>query len=607
MSRIAGIISNETNQDLTDMLSCQLPLDLANNWGSHIFSKADTCIGFIGSNNYSATRIGNLALVIDGTIYNLNEFGEGTDAEVFVKLYKKHGFSDALTKINGDFAIALIDFDKDELWLARDRVGVKPLYYTSKNDLFAFASRCKALLLLDKVSKQINVQYTALIAAGHYRYFDNQPNKSPYEEISQLPAASWLRLKNGEIYTGVYWQLEELSEWEESEEILAEHYRALLLDATAIRLDRSTNPGFTLSGGMDSSSIIGSAVKITGKKQQAFSSTYDDKTFDESDDIATILDLAVSKWHQVKVSETNIFGIIEKMIEVNDEPVATATWLSHFKVCEKAGEFGITDLFGGLGGDELNAGEYEHFFPFFADLRIAGQKQRLENEVSKWAQYHSHPLYPKNSSIMEETVERICDLNQHGKIRPDRQRLDRYHGLLNPDFFDLNAFEPIMDHPFRSYLKNRCYQDIFRETSPCCLRAQDRQGMAFGIQHVMPFFDYRIIEFMFRVPAEYKYSNGVTKNLLRKATVDIIPESTRKRIKKTGWNAPAHLWFSEKGTEPVLDVIKSKKFREHGIYNIDAVEKLILEHSEIVSKGMTLENHMMIIWQLLNLEFWLKN
>ena len=435
MSRIAGIISNKSNQDLTDMLSCQLPLDLAKIWGSHIFSKADTSIGFIGSNNYSATRIGNLALVIDGTIYNLNEFGEGTDAEVFVKLYKKHGFSHALTKINGDFAIALIDFDKDELWLARDRVGVKPLYYTARSDLFAFASRCKALLLIDKVSKQINPQYTALIAAGHYRYFDNQPNKSPYEEISQLPAASWLRLKNGEIYTGVYWQLEELPEWEDSEETLAEHYRALLLDATAIRLARSTNPGFTLSGGMDSSSIIGSAAKITGKKQQAFSSTYDDKTFDESDDIATILDLAVSKWHQIKVSETNIFGIIEKMVEVNDEPVATATWLSHFKVCEKAAEVGITHLFGGLGGDELNAGEYEHFFPFFADLINDRDEVRLEKEVAKWAEYHSHPLYPKNFDIMKDSLKRMFDLNRPGTILPDRLRLDRYCNVINPDFF----------------------------------------------------------------------------------------------------------------------------------------------------------------------------
>jgi asparagine synthase (glutamine-hydrolysing) len=294
------------------------------------------------------------------------------------------------------------------------------------------------------------------------------------------------------------------------------------------------------------------------------------------------------------------------MVDVNDEPVATATWLSHFVVCEQAAQEDITHLFGGLGGDELNAGEYEHFFPFFADLKIGGQKQRLDKEVSKWTEYHTHPLYPKNFTVMEESVERICDLKKPGKIRSDRQRLERYHDLLNPDFFDLTAFEPVMDHPFQSYLKNRCHQDIFRETSPCCLRAQDRQGMALGIQHVMPFFDHRIIEFMFRVPANYKYSNGITKSLLRKATAGLIPESTRTRIKKTGWNAPAHLWFSGEGAEQVRDLLASTKFKELGIYRTEAVQALLQDHLEIVEQNQLRENHMMLFWQLVNLTYWLK-
>jgi asparagine synthase (glutamine-hydrolysing) len=207
---------------------------------------------------------------------------------------------------------------------------------------------------------------------------------------------------------------------------------------------------------------------------------------------------------------------------------------------------------------------------------------------------------------MEESVERICDLKKPGKIRSDRQRLERYHDLLNPDFFDLTAFEPVMDHPFQSYLKNRCHQDIFRETSPCCLRAQDRQGMALGIQHVMPFFDHRIIEFMFRVPANYKYSNGITKSLLRKATAGLIPESTRTRIKKTGWNAPAHLWFSGEGAEQVRDLLASTKFKELGIYRTEAVQALLQDHLEIVEQNQLRENHMMLFWQLVNLTYWLK-
>lgn len=605
MSRIAGIVSSKHNIDLNKLLDCQKSSSSLKSWNNYIYKTESSIIGYTGAYNASSAKIMNVSVIIDGCVYNSNELGQGGDAEIIIKLYKRYGFPELLNKLNGDFSIALQDSNSGELWLARDRVGVKPLYFTKLGAEFAFASRCKPLLEIPDISKEFDPQYVALVAACHYRHFDNQPEKSPYKGIEQLPAANWLRFKNGELQTGVYWKLEDLPEWKESEEALAERYRGLLLDATSIRMNCSSKAGFTLSGGMDSSSVLGAAVSTTGEKQKAFSSIYADKTFDESEDIASILDFGVSNWNQVEVSEPDVFDLISKMVAVNDEPVATATWLSHFVVCKHASNEGITHLFGGLGGDELNAGEFEHFIPFFADLKIAGQKQRLEKEVSKWAEYHSHPLYPKNFSVMEETVDRICDLNQPGKILPDRQRLERYHGLLNPDFFDLSAFEPVMDHPFQSYLKNRCYQDIFRETSPCCLRAQDRQGMALGIQHVMPFFDYRLIEFMFRVPETYKYSNGVTKSLLRKATTGLIPESTRKRIKKTGWNAPAHLWFSGEGAEQVRDLVASSKFKELGIYRPEAVQSLLDDHLQIVEQNKLRENHMMLFWQLVNLVTWL--
>ena len=127
--------------------------------------------------------------------------------------------------------------------------------------------------------------------------------------------------------------------------------------------------------------------------------------------------------------------------------------------------------------------------------------------------------------------------------------MTRYDGAISKDFFDLTSFAPVMDHPFKSYLRNRTYQDIFRETAPCCLRAEDRNCNAFGLDHADPFFDYRLMEFMFRVPGATKIRDGVTKHLLRNAMAEVLPEETRTRIKKTGWNAPAHLWFTGHGRE----------------------------------------------------------
>jgi asparagine synthase (glutamine-hydrolysing) len=162
-----------------------------------------------------------------------------------------------------------------------------------------------------------------------------------------------------------------------------------------------------------------------------------------------------------------------------------------------------------------------------------------------------------------------------------------------------------MDHPFTSALKNRTYQDLFRETAPCCLRAEDRQCTAFGIDHADPFLDYRLVEFMFRVPGTMKIRDGVTKRLLREAMRGVLPEETRTRIAKTGWNAPAHRWFTGRGLEQLRDMVASRRFRERGVYRPQEVDRIVDEHVAIVSSGEPRENHMMFLWQLVNLETWL--
>ncbi|MCI0432877.1 MAG: asparagine synthase C-terminal domain-containing protein, partial [Gemmatimonadetes bacterium] len=176
-----------------------------------------------------------------------------------------------------------------------------------------------------------------------------------------------------------------------------------------------------------------------------------------------------------------------------------------------------------------------------------------------------------------------------------------------PAFFDVRGFEPVMEHPFRSHLKNRTWQDLTRETVPCCLRAEDRHGAAFGLDNILPFLDHRLVEFMFRIPGTLKYRDGVTKHLLREAMRGVLPEATRTRVKKTGWNAPAHVWFSGPGRTALLDLVRSQRFRERGIYDINEVIHLLDEHEQIVASGELREHHMMFLWQLVNLELWLQD
>ena len=187
---------------------------------------------------------------------------------------------------------------------------------------------------------------------------------------------------------------------------------------------------------------------------------------------------------------------------------------------------------------------------------------------------------------------RLVDLSRPGRCLPDQARISRYAGALNPEYFALDDFKPVMDHPFRSYLKNRTFQDLFRETIPCCLRALDRQTTVFGLGSCSPFFDHRLVEFMFRVPGTLKTRDGITKHLLRQAMRGILPEKIRTRVKKTGWNAPAHVWFSGPGRELILDLVHSRAFQERGLYNVRQVRRLIEEHERIVSKDVPLRPRM---------------
>lgn len=610
MSRIVGAISAAGGPPSRDLVEGMVP-SVAGPAAtrSAVESWEGGALGHSGWRD--AGRGGGLAVtagtvvVIDGAVYNRTG-DDPDDAAMVARLYDQHGFEGALQRLNGDFAIALYDRRDETLWLARDRFGVKPLYYAQGDGVFAFASRPRGLFGVPGVSRELNRQFVALFAACHYRTIDNQPDRSPYADIAQLPAAHLLRADPNGVRTSAWWSLEEKEELAGSESELAERYRELLLDAVGIRVAAADRPAFTLSGGMDSSTVIGCAVRETGTKQHAFSSVYEDATYDESDEIETMLDSAVERWHPVSVGDPDLTETITAMIDAHDEPVATATWLSHYLLCRQAGEEGFGGLLGGLGGDELNAGEYEYFFYFFADLASAGDEAALEHETERWVHHHDHPVFTKSSDVMRDGLERLVDLSSPGVCLPDVPRLMRYAPALNRDYFDLGAFRPVMDHPFSSYLANRTYQDIYRETAPCCLRAADRQCTAFGLDVYWPFFDHRLVEFMFRVPNEMKIHDGVTKRLLRTATEGILPEETRNRVKKTGWNAPAHQWFAGDGRELLLDLVGSDSFRDRGIYDVAEVRRLIDEHEQIVSSGRPAENHMMFLWQLTNTELWLR-
>jgi asparagine synthase (glutamine-hydrolysing) len=565
-------------------------------------------LGWTGWREPQLAENQGIVVALDGRIFNRRELGPETDdAALVARLVREHGLGRALARMNGDFALAVFDRRDGTMLLARDRFGVKPLYYAAADGAVAFASQPGALLALPGVDASPDPSFVVRFAGSHYRTFDNDPGRSPYLGVAQVPAATIVSLRSGALADSArYWSLSCEPDERMGESELAERYRELLLDAVAIRRRELERPAFTLSGGMDSSSVLACASRCDDRGEDAFSTVYDDATYDESADIAPMLGGTVSAWHPVRIGSPDVLALVSDMVGLHDEPVATATWLSHHVLAGEVAASGFSGLLGGLGGDELNAGEYEYFVFHFADLRAQGREDELEHEIERWAEHHDDPVFRKGRAVAEKGMARLTDAARPGRCLPDRARMLRYASALMPECrAELERFEPELASPSRSYLKNRAYQDLTVETIPCCLRAEDRQTTARGLEHFVPFLDHRLVELLFRVPGELKIRDGVTKRLLREAVKGIVPEETRTRVKKTGWNAPAHVWFSGAGGEQLLDLVRSQRFRERGIYDVAEVERLIGANDEIVSSGRPAENHMMFLWQLVNLETWL--
>lgn len=610
MSRITGYISPASIED-RERVARMLAAMPTPTESRQLTQAGTAALGWTGraGGRGGAWNIDGLAIAIDGAVANTDELDVpgAHDGGRIAALYRRGGIDAVAARLAGDYAIALYDSAAHTLWLLRDRFGVKPLYYATGNSGLVFASQPSGLFAAG-VSRQPNPAFLARFCGLHYRLIDNDAATSPYLGIAQLPAGHLLKAV-GDTPPSVhcYWALQEAEEWRGDEATLAEQYREMLFRAVGRRLSIADRPAFTLSGGLDSSSVLCSAAHLQGKRQFATSSVYVDATYDERDEIKDVVDEKVSEWMPIEIpNRIDLIDIVRKMVRIHDEPVATATWLSHQILTQTIADRGFTSLFGGLGGDELNAGEYEYFPMLFADLLQAGQAERYGHEVQAWAHHHDHPIFRKTPETAKAMMARMTDPSVPGKCRTDEMRMLRYAATIRQDYFDFSGFTPVMDAPYRSYLKNRTFQDIVRETLPCCLRAEDRQSTAAGLDHYDPFLDHDLVEFMFRVPGHMKIRDGVTKRLLRVAMKGVLPEATRTRIKKTGWNAPAHQWFQDEALSGLRDMIHSAKIRNVGFLNETEADRIIDEHIAIVRDGVVKENHMMFLWQLLNTVTWLE-
>ena len=536
-----------------------------------------------------------------------NRAGPDTDAARVLAAIDRHGHAGALARINGDFALALLDSRTGALTLARDRFGIRPLYHTAPGLPIAFASRPRSLLSLPAVSRDLDQKFLMASAATHHRFPDTDPLRSPYRDIVQVPAGHAVTMVDGTVDRIRYADIAARAAVSGTEQDQAEEYLDLLRDSVERRLRRARRPVFTLSGGLDSSTVAALARRITGSPQQAISSVHSDETYDERKEIMDVVNAGLVDWHPVEIDDPDWFGVLSRIAGFHDQPIPTATWMNHYLLAHRIAELGYESIIGGLGGDEQHAGEYDYFFYFFADLKAAGRTGLLEREIEAWIRNHDHPVFRKSRDVAERTIAILTDPSRPGHCRANTDLLYRYQDLLHPDLRDLDSLIPDYQAPTGSYLASHMRNEVLFNTMPCSLRAGDRNAAALGLSEYHPFLDWRLFEFMQALPGEAKIRDGITKTFAREAYKGLLPEATRTRVTKTGWNAPAHQWFTGTGRDALLDMISSRRFIERGIYDVAALRMLIDEHAAIVDERGSREDHMMVLWQVVTLEMWLQS
>jgi asparagine synthase (glutamine-hydrolysing) len=560
----------------------------------------------------------NVWIVFNGEIYNYVElkqeltkkgysFRTSCDTEVLLYSYIEWGM-DCLEKFNGMWAFVIYDKRKNIIWGARDRFGVKPLYYCSRNGYFVFASEAKAILGLPFVEKKIN----EAVALQYLEHGVSNPEQCHFEGLEELkPATAFsVGLAGGSVKTWTYYRLETNKKWEPFDEKkfekINETVRQLTFDAVRIRLRSDVPVGSCLSGGMDSSAIVcivndylkRENIASIGERQKVFTACYEDKGIDESKWAKIVVDATKTEWHRTFPDAATFLEDIDDLVYSQDVPFGSTSIYAQYKVMKIAREKGVKVLLDGQGGDELFTGYTGYYAAFFLELLNHGRLGTLRKEFG----YRNNS--PIGASFLRLLVFTLIKSRIYNLL-PQFVK-DRHYASVNPiipylgrDFAAKNKRKKaaIRDTNFHSVNDMLVY--MMNINLPELLRYEDRNSMRFSIESRTPFADdINLISYTFSVPSMYKMHNGWNKFLLRRAVSGVVPEAIVRRTDKIGFGTPEYQWMVGLKQE-LLDAMKSDGldyFLDYGKFSKDW-DQLMSGQNAVMGTP---------IWRYVNFALWKK-
>jgi asparagine synthase (glutamine-hydrolysing) len=557
-----------------------------------------------------------LHLTFNGEIYNFQElrtelislghtFRSRSDTEVLIAAYQQWG-ENCLQKLRGMFAFALWDAPNMRLFLARDRVGKKPLFYSLQKDRFVFASELQGVLAAPGISREIDL--SAIDAYLSYGYVPAP--RTAFRAVKKLLPGNSMVIEFGDSALtakhSTYWELQYLPKLAITEEEAIERLREKLSVAVRIRMISDVPLGTFLSGGIDSSIVVGLMAKQSASKVKTFSIGFKESEYNELDHARRI----ATKWdteHHEFIVEPDALEILPVLVRHYGEPYADSSAIPTYYVSQLTRRH-VTVALNGDGGDESFAG-YERYL----GNQVAEQMQAVpgialaaralsriipDSIHPKSRMRHAHRFLAVAAQPMAERYPRWLTF-----FDPAAKRR-----LLHEDFSDaLNTLDGETQKAWLQQLFDRqkgldpidaaMSVDIQSYLPYDLLVKVDIATMANGLEARSPFLDHEVMEFAARLPGSIKTRGRVLKHLLKKAFADLLPPENVNR-RKMGFGVPVGRWFRGPLRSFLIDTLLDERSRRRGYFQMTEVERTVREHTE------SRADHSFSLWNLLMLELW---
>ncbi len=606
-------------QSMTDVIAYRGPDDQ----GQFVKEFQNTQVGFghrrlsildLSPLGHQPYQHNNLTLIFNGEIYNFKEireklilkgytFESNSDTEVIIKSFEANGIS-CVDEFIGMFAFALLDHNKERLYLVRDRAGVKPMYWYFKNDTFLFGSELKSFHEHPHFSKEIDFDSAAL-------YFQYSYIPAPYtifKNTHKLCPGHFLELdlKTKSIQTTKYWDVIDYYNKPKLHIPYAEAEReleSLLKSACEYRMISDVPVGVFLSGGYDSSAVASILQSGRSEKLKTFTIGFDEPKFNEAPHAKKVADYLGTDHTEYYCTHKEAFDIIPSLPDIYDEPFGDNSIIPTTLVSQVAIKK-VKVALSADGGDEIFAGypkfqmsiNYSNKFPAWASERISKGMGLINPDKIPFTRnaFNFATRYKKIKSILEKhdpthAMKIISQFNTESELK---NRLKFDYKNLKTDFDIVNELNESNDDinkmlaiDFKTFLVDNNLTKV------------DRATMSVSLEGREPLLDHRIIEFAARLPSEYKHKNGQTKIILKNIVHKHIPKSIMDRP-KMGFIVPIMGWFKNELKDIIMEQLSEERLRRDGIFDHNEViglrDRYLRGDSENIQK----------IWHLLIFQMW---